>query len=74
MSDALAAEETLGRSVVATAIADPLAVTLKKSLLVFINALSIGFGHLASRNRHADSQRLALACLAPIEMNVPSKD
>jgi hypothetical protein len=36
MSDALAAEAALGRSAVATAMADPLTATLKKSRLVFI--------------------------------------
>jgi len=36
MSDVFAADAPLARSAVATAMADPLTVTLKKSLLVFI--------------------------------------
>jgi hypothetical protein len=56
--------------------ADPLTVTLKKSLLVFIGASSLlVLGGSASRNRQAGSQRSALAYFAqpPIEMDVPSK-
>jgi len=77
MSDAPEAEDDLGRSAVATAMADPLTVTLKKSLLVFIGVSSLSvLGQLASRNRQADSQRSALAYFAqpPIEMDAPSKD
>jgi hypothetical protein len=44
MSDALAAEAVPGRSVVATAMADPLTVKRKKSLLVFIAISFTGFG------------------------------
>jgi hypothetical protein len=56
--------------------ADPLTVTLKKSLLVFIGVSSqLVLGQPASRNRQAGSQRLALAYFAqpPIEMDAPSK-
>jgi hypothetical protein len=38
ITDALAADAVLGRSAVATAMADPLTVMLKKSLLVLINS------------------------------------
>jgi hypothetical protein len=41
MFDALAAAAVLGRSAVATAMADPLTVVLKKSLLVFIGISSL---------------------------------
>jgi hypothetical protein len=79
ISDACKAEVDPGRSAVATAMADPLTVTLKKSLLVFIfigaSSLSV-LGHSAARNRQAGSQRSALAYFAqpPIEMDAPSKD
>jgi hypothetical protein len=45
MFDAPDAEAALGRSAVAAAMADPLTVTVKKSLLVFI---SIGISSLSS--------------------------
>jgi hypothetical protein len=48
------AEAALGRSAVATAMADPLTVMLKKSLLVFIISFLSDVGQLASRNRPAD--------------------
>jgi hypothetical protein len=76
ISDAPKAEVDPGRSAVATAMADPLTVTLKKSLLVFIGVSSqLVLGQPASRNCQAGSQRLALAYFAqpPIEMDAPSK-
>jgi hypothetical protein len=55
MSDVLAADAPLARSAVAIAIADPLTVTLKKSLLVFIGMSFLLFlGQAASRNSQAD--------------------
>jgi hypothetical protein len=41
ISDAPEAEDDLGKSAVASAMADPLMVTLKKSLLVFIGVSSL---------------------------------
>jgi hypothetical protein len=72
--DAPDAKVASGRSAAATAMADPLTVTLKKSLLVFIRASSLlVLGPSASRNRQASSQRSALAYFAqlPIEMDAP---
>jgi hypothetical protein len=55
MSDVLAAGAPLVRSAVATAMADPLTVTLKKSLLVFIGMSSLLFlDQAATRNSQAD--------------------
>jgi hypothetical protein len=75
-SDALDAKADLGRSAVATAIADPLTVTPKKSLLVLIGVSSLlVLGESAARNRQANSQRSAPAYCAqqPNEMDVPAK-
>jgi len=43
MSDSREAKAVLGRTAVAIAIADPLTVTLKKSLLVLIGTSSLRF-------------------------------
>jgi hypothetical protein len=51
MSDPFAAEAALGRSAVATAMADPLTVALKKSLLEF---MGISSEWLASGNRQTN--------------------
>jgi hypothetical protein len=55
MSDAPDAEAGPGRSAVASATADPLTVTLKKSLLVFIGVSRLSvLVQLPSRNRQAN--------------------